>query len=117
MSINHETFVAMLGAEFPEVVAGIRETEGGLLHREVGAFRRSAEEAIDAGRVWAAERYFRFVERVLRDAAPDGRNAVEVSFLEDLALGEFTPARLRAVKERMPRSLRGVMEAVDEKWR
>ena len=42
------------------------------------------------------------------------RNAVEISFLEDFALGEFTPARHRAVKERMPRLLRKMLEATSE---
>jgi hypothetical protein len=55
MPIDHEKFVAMLGAEFPEVIAGFQPTEGGILHCEMAAFRRSAEEAMDAGRLWAVE--------------------------------------------------------------
>lgn len=78
----------------------------GLLHCEMGAFRRAAEDALDQGKLWQAEKYFRFVEQVLPVANPDVENALEVSFLEDLALGECTPARRKAVKERMPWSLR-----------
>ncbi len=117
MPIDHKEFIRMLGSEFPEVISGISEYETGLLHPEVGAFRRITEEAIDGGRLWAAEGYPRFLERVLRDADPDVRNAIEVSFLEDFALGDFTPARYEAVKRRMPRLLRDMLIAVDEKWR
>jgi hypothetical protein len=117
MAIDYEQFNCLLGSEFPEVVSGISEYARGLLHPEVGAFRRITEEAIDGGRLWAAERYFRFLVRVLRDADPDVRNAIEVSFLEDFALGEFTPARYEAVKRRMPRLLRDMLIAVDDKWR
>lgn len=117
MPIDHEQFICLLGYEFPEVVSGISEYKRGLLHPEVGAFRRIAEEAIDGGRLWTAERYFRFLERVLRDADPDVRNAIEVSFLEDFALGEFSSARYEAVKRRMPSLLRDMLIAVDDKWR
>lgn len=117
MPIDHAKFVSMLGAEFPEVITGFYPTEVGILHCEMAAFRRSAEEAMDAGRFWNVERYFQFLERVWEDAGPEVRNAVEVSFLEDLALGEFTPARHLAVKERMPRPLRKMLEVVDGKWR
>jgi hypothetical protein len=59
MSIDYEAFIAMLGAEFPEVISGFREDERGILHCEMAAFRRAAEESIDHGKLWNAERYFR----------------------------------------------------------
>jgi hypothetical protein len=117
MSIDHEEIMIMLGSEFPEVVAGIRDDEKGLLHLEMGAFRRMVEEAIDAGRLWAAEKYFRFVDGVFSEADADVKNAIEVSFLEDFAFGEFTRARHKAVKRRMPRRLRDILIEIDEKWR
>jgi hypothetical protein len=117
MSISHNAFIITLGSEFPEIVAGIRDDEKGLLHLEMGALERMVEEAIDAGRLWAAEKYFRFVDRVLSEAASNVRNAIEVSFLEDFALGEFTQARHEAVKRRMPRCLREILIGFDEKWR
>src|ERR1035438_4870466 len=117
MSISHDEFISMLGSEFPEVVAEIEEERKGLLHCEMGAFRRMVEEAIDNGSLWAAEKYFHFVERVLNEADPDVRNAIEVSFLEDFALGEFTEARHEAVRRRMPQHLRDILIKIDEKWR
>jgi len=116
MPIDPEKFINMLGSEFPEALAGINEYERGLLHLEMAAFRRLVEKAIDNGRLWSAEKYFRFVEQVLSEADSDVRNAIEVSFLEDFALGEFTPPRYEAVRRRMPRHLREILIQVDKKW-
>ena len=117
MSISHDEFISMLGSEFPAVLAGIRDCNRGLLHCEMGEFRRIVEESIDNGSLWAAEKYFRFVDRVLNEVDPVVRNAIEVSFLEDFALGEFTKARHEAVKRRMPQQLRSILIGIDEKWR
>ena len=72
---------------------------------------------MDAGRFWEAERHFRLVAELLPIAGPELRNALEVSYLEDLALGEFTPARHRAVKERMPPELRAILVEHHAHWK
>jgi len=116
-TIGHREFIDLLAAEFPEIAAEVRDEGDGLLHLEAAAFRRATERAMDAGQLWAVEKHFRFVERVLRDAAPDVDNALGVSYLEDLALGECTPQRYRAVKERMPSLMRAEMVAIHANWR
>jgi hypothetical protein len=62
----------------------------------MGAFRRVTEQAMDADQLWKAEKYFRFVEWISKKAAPAAQNAIEISALEDLALGDFTEARFPA---------------------
>jgi hypothetical protein len=114
--VGREEFLARLAADFPKAAAGIRSDEAGLLHCEVAAFRRATETAMDSGELWEAECHFRLVEELLATAGPELRNALEVSYLEDLALGECTPARHRAVKERMPRPLRQMLIAHQEQW-
>jgi hypothetical protein len=114
--MNRVQFLAELAAEFPDVVAQIRSDESGLLHCEVAAFRRATERAMDTGQLWAAEQHFRFVERVLQHADSDLRNALEVSYLEDLAFGELTAERYRAVSERMPPSLRTILICHRREW-
>jgi hypothetical protein len=42
---------------------------------------------------------------------------IRSAYLEDLALGECTSARYRAVQERMPRALREVRIGHREQWR
>lgn len=112
-----DEFRAALAAEFPEVVARFAASYAtGLLHCEVGCFRETTEEAIDGGRHWLAERHFRFVERVMADADHEVQNALELSYLEDLANGEHTPQRHRVVKERMPAGLRRRLIELGEWW-
>jgi len=117
MSISHVDFMNLLGAEFPEAAAAIGRRRSGSLHLDMAGFRRNVEEAIDGGRLWIAEKSFRFIDRMLDEADPDLRNAIEVSFLEDFALGEFTRARHEAVRSRMPRRLREILVRIDPKWR
>ena len=91
MAAGRDEFLARLAAEFPDVIAGFGPYSAGLLHCEVGDFREATERAMDAGRLWEAERHFRLVAELLAVAGAELRNALEVSYLEDLALGEFTP--------------------------
>lgn len=53
---------------------------------------------------------------MLAVAGPELRNALEVSYLEDMALGEFSPSRHRAVQERMPSELRATLIAHRAHW-
>ena len=115
-TIGYREFLDLLEAEFPDVAGEIRAEGDDLLHLDTATFRRATERAMDAGQFWAAEQHFRFVERVLRDAAPDVENALAVSYIEDLALGGCTPLRYRAVKERMPPKLRAEMTSIHPVW-
>jgi len=117
MEFGRQHFLAKLRVEFPEVLGDINENREGLLHCEVAVFRQATESNIDAGRLWLAQRHFALVEEMLAVADAHLRNALEISYLEDLALGECTPARHRAVKERMPRAMREVLIKHHDQWR
>jgi hypothetical protein len=107
----------MLTDEFPEVPQAFSEYGKGLLHIEMGDFARLTEEAMDEGRFWPAEKYFRFIERVRESANPEVANAVEVSYIEYLAFGELTDNRYQAMKRRMPQSLRVILLEIDGRGR
>ncbi len=117
MAAGRDEFLARLAAEFPDVIAVFGPCSAGLLHCEVGDFREATERAMDAERLWEAERHFRLVAKLLAVAGAELRNALEVSYLEDLALGEFTPQRHRAIRERMPAALRAVLVGHLAHWR
>src|SRR4051812_30719380 len=117
MPLGRADFLSRLAAHFPDVAAQINQDEAGLLHCEVAAWRRATGQAMDAGRFWAAEGHFRLVAELLQDAGPELKNALDISYLEDLAFAECTPARYRAVKERMPRALRAVLVSHHENWK
>jgi hypothetical protein len=117
MGAGREEFLARLATDFPALIAGFGPYSAGLLHCEVADFRRATEHAMDAGRRWEAEQHFHLVADLLGVAGPELRNALEVSYLEDLALGECTPARHAAVKERMPQALRDILINHHRQWR
>lgn len=116
-TIGYREFLALLAAEFPNVADEIRAEGSDHLHLDTVTFRRATERAMDTGQFWTAEQHFRLVERVLKDAAPDVENALRVSYVEDLALGECTPQRHRAVKECMPPEMRADMASIHDNWR
>jgi hypothetical protein len=115
--IDHATLMRMMGDHFPEEIGAIAESRSGLLHCEVAVLRGAAENAIDEGRLWAAEKRFRFMADILSRADPEVENAIEVSFLEDFAIGEWTGARYEAVKTRCPEPLRSKLAAYDSRWK
>ncbi len=115
-AIGRREFLDLLAIEFPDQAAEALNEGDGLLHLEVATFRRATERAMDAGQLWTVEKHFRFVERVLRDATSDVENALRVSYIEDLALGECSPGRYRAVRERMSAKLQAEMADIHENW-
>jgi hypothetical protein len=115
--IDRSRFLALLGERFPDVVEMLDEIDDGLIHLEVAAFRRCVETAMDTGGLWDVERYLTFVAEIFPLADSYLRNALEVSFIEDFALGECTEARHLAVKQRGPKTVRDKIIAVSNKWR
>jgi hypothetical protein len=80
-------------------------------------FRPVVERAMDGEDHWRVEQYLNFLETCREAAGPDLANAVDVSFLEDFAIGEYTPTRHQAVRDRMPERLRQRVVAINGRWR
>jgi hypothetical protein len=117
MEMGREEFLNGLKQRFPEVLDQINTYQNGLLHCEVAVFRQATEYAMDAGEMWKAEQHFRFVSEMLAQAGPELKNALEVSYLGDLARGVHTPGRYQAIKQRMPTLLRSLLIRHDDRWR
>jgi hypothetical protein len=114
---TREDFLSALQHEFPEAYREIDDIAEGLLHLEVATFRRTVEEACNSGGAWYVERAMRFVERALGTAGPELENALEVSFLEDFALGEFTSEGRAVVRSGTPPSIMGKLKAIHDGWK
>jgi hypothetical protein len=114
--IDHAEFIKLLGAQFPEVIAEFDEYGSGLLHCEMGRFAQVAEKALDRRDFSRAQKYFEFVDRVRPQATPEVQNAVDVSFIEFLALSEFSEARSEGLT-RMPPAVRAVLIEIDGRGR
>ena len=115
--MERQQFLQQLADRFPEVIPQISEYSQGLLHCEIGDFLTVVESAMDRGSLWRVEQYLRFLDDCRQAASPELANAIDVSFLEDFALGEFTVARHRAVRERMPPNLREHVVSINARWR
>ncbi len=115
--MERKEFIKKLANEFPDAFAQINEYESGLLHCEMGAFSRYIENQMDSGAVWYCEKAFRFIETCLNQAGPDLENAIEVSFIENLALGEHTTQRHEIISARMPKLLRDKMIKIKNDWK
>lgn len=91
--VDHTRFVAMLTERFPEVAASIDDCAEGLLHLEMAALARATQAAIDRQNKDTLIQHFQFVDEVIRHAAPEVENAVNVSYLENLRFDGAAAAR------------------------
>jgi len=116
--IDHPTLIEMLSNEFPEIVQAFDEIETGLLHLEMASFARTTKKALDEGRFSQVQKYFVFMDRVRKKADPDVENAIDVSFIENLAYDEVNENRLQAIRS-MPTTLREILLRMDptDRWK
>jgi hypothetical protein len=115
--MDREMFIQQLTEQFPEVKPRLSDYSHGLLHCEMADFRRVVEAAMDAGQHWHVQQYLNFVSTYRMAAGPDLVNAIDISFIEDFALGEYTATRHQAVRQCMPEHLHQQVVAVDGRWR
>src|SRR5262245_1062210 len=115
--IDHQQFIALLKAKFPEVIAAIDKYGDGLLHLEIAAFARSTQHAIDNQDKSTVRAHFQFIDEVFRDAAPDVENAVNVSYLEHLRFEgrKAAPTKARALlSPRLQQALADLEKYLDQ---
>ncbi len=113
---SRDEFLSALRREFPEAYDAIDDIASGLLHCEMSIFRETVEDACHSGRAWYVEQAMRFVERELFTAGPYVANAIEISFIEDFALGNYTPEAREVVLDRTPPSILARLRKVHEFW-
>lgn len=82
--IDHQRFIELLTARFPEIAAAIDDCRRGLLHPEMATLAEATQAAIDNQDRATVVRHFQFVDELFRDAASDVENAINVSYLENL---------------------------------
>ena len=109
-TINHAAFDRLVMSELPEVAAELDTEDRALLHVEMAAVARATSRAIEAGETPTITRHFALMEKVLSSAASDVENAVHVSYLENIFLGEERAAFLAARRNLPPLLERGLIE-------
>jgi hypothetical protein len=113
--IDHAAFDRLVMSELPEVAAELDSDDRALLHMEMAAVARATSRAIQAGDLPATAQHFTLMEEVLARADGAVENAVYVSYLENVFLGDERPAFLAARGRLPPRLAKGLVE-LEEHW-
>jgi len=87
-SIGRDDFVREFQARFPEIAADIGDIEDGLLHLEMAVLSHATNGAVVEGRWSAVAEHFAFTSEIFARGNADLRNAVAVSYLENVFIGE-----------------------------
>jgi hypothetical protein len=112
-NIDHSGFITLLTERFPVVTASIDDCSQGLLHCEMATLARATQAAIDSQDKATVRAHFQFIDEVFRDAGPDVKNAVNVSYLENLRF-EGRKAVQTNARELLPPRLRQVLAELEE---
>jgi hypothetical protein len=113
--IDRERFIALLAERFPDVFADIDDCSQGLLHLEMGTLATATQAAIDNQDRDTVRWHFQFIDEVFRDAAPEVKNAVAVSYLEHLRF-EGRKANATRARELLTPALRQALSDVEAFW-
>ena len=102
--IDREAFLQALNARLPEIAASISDIESGLLHPEMGVVSHATRSAINAHNWDAVKEQFEFIGEIFVRANDAVRNAVYVSYLENVLLRE-TSSDFKKARAMLPPSL------------
>jgi len=84
-------FIHHVTLHLPEVSARIEEDDFGILHLEMGAMKLATREAILRYEFHTVRRHFAFIAYLFEHADHELHDAIRVSYLECLFIGEETP--------------------------
>jgi len=102
MKATRETFLNDMKMMFPNAVTLITKYSEGLLHCEVAVLREYFEAALAKKKEWECEKILRYIGDLLPRADEALENALLVSFLEDLALGDLSDEDKKLISQRAP---------------
>ena len=103
-SIDSDGFLQALAKRFPEIAANIDEVDSDLLHLEMAAVSHATQEAVNAQRWETVASHFAFIEEAFAGGTEEIKNAVYVSYLENIFLGESSSSHM-SVRAMLPPEL------------
>jgi hypothetical protein len=112
VNVDHERFIALLTERYPGVAADIDDCSQGLLQLEMANFARATQAGIDLRDTDTVKQHFRFIDEVFRDAKPEVKNAVNVSYLENLRFEGRSSGPTRA-RDLLPPRLRQALAELE----
>jgi len=88
LRVDRTSFLELLKTRFPSVYEAITDLETGLLHMEMGVFSHATRFAIEEARWDVVAEHYDLIANFFSKATPDVKNAIYVSYLENILLGE-----------------------------
>jgi hypothetical protein len=108
--MDASTFRGMVLSEFPSLLKDFEEWDG-LLHLQVSEFRQFTQNAIEAHYFGVVSRCLQIATIALREGDDALRNAIYVSYLEDL---DFRSDAAKQAKQLMPGELKKGLDDILE---
>jgi len=102
--VDRELFLELLNKRFPKVYADIDEIDSGLLHLEMAVFSHATSRAIEEMSWREVSKHFDFISDIFSRGTPEIQNAVTVSYLENVFIGEGSP-RISKARSMLPHAL------------
>ncbi len=109
-------FLPCLTLHLTEVAARLTDDDLGILHLEVGAMALATQDAVARREFSAVYRHFSFIGYLFDDADHELRDALVVSYLEALFMGNAAPAWASA-RRLLPACLANALEGAEEHFR
>ena len=109
-SIDRDRFLQALAKRFPEITANIDEIDSGLLHLEMAVVSRATSAAVNAQRWKVVASHLAFIEKVFSGGTEAIKNAVYVSYLENIFLAESSAGHMSARAMLPPRLANALVE-------
>jgi len=97
-------FIHYITLNLPEVSSRIEEDDFGVLHLEMGAMKLATREAIGRYEFHTVRRHFSFIAYLFEHADSELYDAIMISYLENLFVGEAIPEYEHA-RSLLPKSL------------
>ena len=106
--LGRKDFLKEIEQNFPASFREMHDLDDELLHIDMANFARTTESAITGNDSNLAKKHFEFIGKLFTKANPDLENAIYVSYLENLLLGQkskkYTDAR-RLLPENLEKAL------------
>ena len=110
--VDYGEFIKRLEVRYPQVFSAISDIERGLLHCEMAVLARTTSKAIECGDMATVTDHFAFMEEVLASSDPHVENAVYVSYLENVFLGEDS-AEFLVARSKLPARLAKALDQLE----
>ena len=110
MKLSGNDFINDLVQTFPDLKEEIEEWNG-LLHVQMGVFARITQEAVEYGDISKIDQCFALAHRMFHDADPELKNALYVSYLENL---DFNSPNGQLARTRMSNLLKAGYKEIND---